>query len=379
MSHPNTLSAHDREAEAAALAAAFLDRVEALELVSLPSEAFYVQQHRTIRDAVASILARGQVPDAVSVRAELDSAGKLAASGGAVGISGLIDSLPDLANAETYRAVIRDRHLRRNLARVGSNLIRESGPSQEIADTALADLLAATSNTTTSPTVTIGEAAAAVTEEALLLASGKRDRVTLQTGIAPIDRSLFIRPGNVVVVAGATSTGKSSFAIQVGLNVARSGQTVAVFSLEMSRDEIAQRVLAGVSKIPVNRIASGQLGRVDREQLSASKADVQELPLVIDDAAGLTPRDVQIRARRIQVERGLGLVVVDYLQLLRPATRGRSRTEEVGELSRDIKLAAKSLGVPVILLSQLSRRHLDEKREPELRDLRESGSIENDA
>jgi replicative DNA helicase len=379
MSQPDTLSAHDREAEAAAIGAALLDRVAALELVALPSEAFYVQQHRVIRDAIATVLTRCQAVDPVSVIAELNSTGKLAAAGGATGVSHLIDALPDVANADTYRGIVRDRHLRRDLARIGSDLIRGSGPSSELADVAFAGLLSATSDTSIANVATIGEAAAAVTEEALLLAGGERDQVTIQTGLERLDRRLFIRSGNVVVLAGATSTGKSSLAVQIGLNVARSGRTVAMFSLEMSRNEIAQRVLASVAGVPVERIAAGQLSQIDREQLVAAKAGVTTLPMVVDDTAGLTPRELQLRARRVQVERGLGLVVVDYLQLLKPSTRGRSRTEEVGELSRDVKITAKSLEVPVLVLSQLSRRHLDERREPELRDLRESGSIENDA
>lgn len=371
----------DVEAEEASLGAALLNEIALTEVTEiLEPEDFYPERHQIIFRAMLDLMCQGKPADLVTVRARLDEAGKLARVGGASAISLLVDSVPDVGNAAHYAALVQKQATRRALALVGRELEHSASSADELLDKTLSELLALSGRTTRDLARPIGEAASRVVEEALDLASGNREAVALETGIRTIDERVVIRPGKVVVVAGGTSSGKTSLAMQIGLHQATIGKRVLVFSLEMAREELAARLLASKTGVPINRItAGGLLSQNQRAELVEASDDLKALPLIVDGSVDLTVSDLRARARHQQVRDGLDLVIVDYLQLLTAMAKGRSREQEVGEISRGVKLLARALNVPVLLLSQLSRRHLEEKRAPELRDLRESGAIENDA
>jgi replicative DNA helicase len=203
----------------------------------------------------------------------------------------------------------------------------------------------------------------------------------VKTGLYALDSKVLMRNGRVAVVAGATSSGKSSLALQIADQVAAAGKKVAFFSLEMSGEELATRILSAHTGYDQRVIEAGPATPKTIEDLNAYLVKMRGAELYVDDNPSTTPLDVRARARQIQMRYGLDLVIVDYLQLLSPGAggRNRSRQDEVAAMSRALKIASRALGVPFIVLSQLSRRHLDEGRKPELRDLRESGAIENDA
>jgi len=211
-----------------------------------------------------------------------------------------------------------------------------------------------------------------------VLKTGKPDDL-LSTGVWALDDCLVIRPGRVVVLAGATSSGKTALALQIAERVADAGKRGMFFSYEMSSLELATRLLAAKASVPVTRLELGSLTKEERERIQKIAKDSMTDRLLLVEASGMTMLDIRSRAMQEKIQHGLDFVVIDYLQLVTPNGKGASREREVAEMSWQTKTLARTLPVPVFLLSQLSRRHIHEKRPPDLHDCRESGAVEQDA
>jgi len=372
---------HDLEMEKAVLGAALRDKVALLEAVDLlkPTD-FYVEAHRTIFEYMEWFVEEGRPVDTLLLGRAMREAGELAG-----GITALLseaeEAVPDVANVRYYAEKVRDLAIRRGLAL----LVRDADPRHSSASTddlidGLSSGLVELSGARASDMVRIGEVASGVVSDAIAVAAGEAKSVVVRTGIEALDNLVFMRHGQLIVLAGATSSGKSSLALQIADNVARAGGTVVYFSPEMSREELATRELSERTGFYMTAIERGTtLDSSAQDRLSWASRDLAGLPLWVDDSPGLTPMEIRARSRLVQLRHGLDLVVVDYLQIVKPTTRNRSREQEVAEISRDLKLTARYLRVPMLVCAQLSRKHVDEHREPHLQDLRESGAIENDA
>jgi replicative DNA helicase len=364
------------EAEAAVLGAALVDGKAAL-LASqiIDHKDFLDTRHRTVFEAVEDLLNDGNPVDLVTVTDRLDREKKLVSAGGAAFVSGLLDQLPDIANVEYYAGLVAE--YARNRATISAAKVLVAGLEGGVDyDSCIEEFTRATASLTSGP-------------EPVLLKTGVLDAVDhiLNAHAGEFEGTVFLpleeillpfQNGNVYVVGGAAGSGKTALCDQIGLAAAQAGKTTLIFALEMTTRQRAVRYLAGQTGIPVRRLTIGQLSSRECETLKG-QVDLSHPTMFIDDAAGSTALDIRARARALKAKHGLGLVVVDYLQLIEPSGRGRTRQEEVAAMSSAMLRMARELEVPVIVASQLSRQHEQEKRPPSNRDLRESGRIEQDA
>jgi replicative DNA helicase len=346
---------------------------------------FYRPAHETIYQVVLDLYGAGEPADAVTASAELTKRGELGQIGGPAYLHTLISSVPTAANAGYYARIVRERAVLRRLVTAGTRIVQlgyatDGGDVEEIVNAAQAEVYAVTFGPGSDDVRRAGDLLEDAIE-AVEAASHRNELAGIPTGFADLDRlTNGLQPGQMVVIAARPSVGKSTAALDVLRSAARRGFPSAFFSLEMSRQEIMQRLLSAEARVPLQHIRTGQMREEDWTRLARAMGDLGDLPLFIDDTPGLTLAAIRAKARRLKQRDGLRLVVVDYLQLMTSGKRVESRQQEVSEFSRALKLLAKELEVPVIALSQLNRgpeqRH--DKR-PQMSDLRESGGIENDA
>ncbi|MBM3564863.1 MAG: replicative DNA helicase [Alphaproteobacteria bacterium] len=390
---------HNIEAEKALLGALFVNN-RAFERVSdfLRPEHFAIKPHGRIFDACARLIERGQIADPVTLRRYFEQEQTLAEIGGAAYLEDLANSATTVINAGEYGRLIHDLHLRRQLIGIGEDMVNDAfgadvdrtAPTQiETAEQRLYDLAAkgeyerGFENFAQSLGKALHMAELAHKREGKLagVTSGFRDLDALLGGLHPSD---------LIILAGRPAMGKTALATNIAYNAAYAhaqsaggeGAVVGFFSLEMSSEQLAARLLSEQTNISSDAMRKGQLSNDEFDRLAAAVPVLNRLPLYIDDTPGLTVSALRTRARRLKRQHNLGLIVIDYLQLISSGTPGRSdnRVQEVSEITRGLKVLAKELNVPVIALSQLSRQveNRDDKR-PQLADLRESGSIEQDA
>lgn len=374
------------ESERAVLAAVLLDQ-RLLPLVSarLVAEDFYAERHRTIFDAMLE-LQDEQVPiDLRTLQAKLEQRARLEGAGGISYLATLDLDLPDLGRAEQYVDIVKERSVRRQLIEVCREVTRDcldGGLSaQEALDRAEQSVLA------------LGEQAlkrgfvpfARIVEETLEVLEERPGTalVGLATGFIDFDRmSHGLNRGNLVIVAGRPGMGKTSLALNIAQHVAiRLGKPVGIFSLEMSQQELALRILCAEADVQFSRLRASHLSQQQWTKVIQTLRAIQRAPLFIDDTASPTLLEVASKARRLKAEKGLELLILDYLQLMQAGGRYENRNLEIAAITRSLKQLAKELEIPVIALSQLSRQ--PERRgndhRPQLSDLRESGAIEQDA
>jgi replicative DNA helicase len=373
---------HNQDAETALLGAA-LASAEALHdtvPLVLPDD-LYSESNRLIWSTIRSIASIGGAVDEITVTSEMRENGTLARAGGAVRVSELTIGCPDVAGAVYYAGIVKADAARRRLITLGRGMVEDAANQREVkgqVDESIRALLELSAGLSPGHLRHAHEVADAVVTEALRVARGLAESAVLTTGIVALDERVFLRHGKLVVLGGVAGTGKTSLALQIADQVASRGRRVLFASLEMSAEEITERLLAARTGIPVHELERGMLTTEKQHALNAAGMEIPRT-LYIEDAPGTNPLDIRAKARQIQLREGLDLVVVDYLQRLTPTTKGRSREQEVSEMSRELKLVARSLNIPTIVLSQLSRTHEIEKRRPQKRDFRESGAIEQDA
>ncbi|MEX2621556.1 MAG: replicative DNA helicase [Egibacteraceae bacterium] len=379
---------HNLDAEGSVLGAMLLSAsaIDEVSEILRPAD-FYRGTNRTVFETITGLHDAGEPADPITVGDELERRGQLADVGGAVALADLMSATPTTATAPYYARIVADCALRRRILDAASQIARlamypDNGDTAvEIADQAETLLHEHAARRTP------GELSALrglVTDQLARLEAleGQGPVTGLATGYPDLDRlTAGLQPASLVLLAARPGLGKSALAVNIATHAAvRLRQPVALFSLEMSAGEIVQRILSAECRLPLSRLRTGQLGDPDWAAISGAVGRLADAPLHLDDSPGLSASDVRARARRLQRRHGLALVVVDYLQLLAPPRRMDNHASELAETSRSLKLLAKELELPVLALSQLSRRPEERTdRRPQLADLRGSGGLEQDA
>ncbi len=375
-------------AEAAVLGSMIIDPEcigEVIEKVS--SEAFYRVEHQIIFEALTGLYEknRGGVLDAVLLRDELVKRGQLEQAGGVEYVGKIMDSVPSSANVLYYAGIIKDKMLLREIIAAASDILdeaySEAGETSEKLDEAERKIFAITNKKISGAPVELKDL---VSEAYELIEKREGKHVTgLATGYYELDDlTCGLQNGEMIIIAGRPSMGKTSLALNIAENIGvNENKPVAIFSLEMGRQQLAERFLCSNSQIDSQLVRKGMLSTENYEELVNACGRLSEAPIYVDDTAGLTPLELRGKARRLKKRYNIKCVVVDYLQLM-SLGRGRieSRQQEITTISRYIKALARELDIPVVVLSQLNRA--PEGREghrPRMSDLRESGSIEQDA
>ena len=390
---------HNQMAEQALLGALLVDN-QALEEVSdfLRDTHFYFPAHQRIYEAIVKLADRGQKADPVTLKAYFEADEDLLKVGGADYLSDLADNVITVVNARDYAETVYDMALRRDLIRISEGTI-EQAHGTNVDDTAQACLESAEaqlyqlaeSGLSEKSFITMRDAVTTAVEMAEKAFNTKGHVTGVTTGLMDMDKKLGgFQPSDLVILAGRPSMGKTALATSMAYRAAaayarsggKEGGIVGLFSLEMSADQLAARVLSDVSEIPSDKVRRGDISKDDFRKFAEASARLTSVPLFIDDTAALSITAVRNRARRMKRKHGLDMLMVDYLQLLQGSgsRQSENRVLEISEITRGLKAIAKELNIPVIALSQLSRavESRDDKR-PMLSDLRESGSIEQDA
>jgi len=387
------LPPHSLEAEQSVLGGLLLDNDSADKVGDVLADAdFYSEAHRLIYQHVLRLIADGKPADVVTVSESLASTQKLDYIGGLAYLGALVGNVPTAANIRHYAQIVRDRSILRQLAATAGDIADAAynplgRSAKEVLDQAEAKVLhiAEQGERGAQQVVTIGTLLAGVVDriETLYNRDDPSDVTGVPTGFSDLDRlTSGLQPGDLVVVAGRPSMGKTSLALNIGEHVAlAAGLPVVVFSMEMGASQLALRLIGSVGRLDQHKLRTGRLAADDWEKLTAALGRLNEAPILIDETPALNAIEVRSRARRLMRTYGkLGLVIVDYLQLMQATASGENRATEISEISRSMKSLAKELKVPVMALSQLNRS-LEQRpnKRPVMSDLRESGAIEQDA
>lgn len=384
---PGRVPPQDLPAEQSVLGAMLLSK-QAIDPATdiLAGRDFYRPAHELIFDTIGSLAQRGEPADAITVAAELQRRGELARIGGAPYLHTLVAGVPIASNVDFYAEIVREKAILRRLVEVGGKIAAlgyaEQGEITDIVDRAQAEVLDVDGSNKAEDYRKIGDLMDYTIDE--IDAIQNRDGVMsgVPSGFAELDKfTTGFRPGQMIVVAARPGVGKST----LGLDFCRaasikSNLSSAIFSLEMTGAEIAMRLLSAEAKVGIHLMRGGGMGKRDWDSISRSMPKVQSANIVIDDSPNLTMPEIRSKARRIKKMHGLDFVVIDYLQLMTSGKRVENRQVEVSEFSRQIKLLAKELEIPIVAISQLNRGSEQRTdKTPQISDLRESGSIEQDA
>src|SRR5690625_3618935 len=381
---------HSLEAEQAVLGGLMLEN-RAWEQIAdrLNEEDFYRHDHRLLFRGIKALSENYQPVDVLTLSEYLREQGVLDEAGGMAYLGGLARDTPSAANIQAYADIVRERSVLRQLIQAGTEIVStgfqpEGRESAELLDTAerLIFQIAEQTNRSQEGFISVKDVLPTVIDRIDHLYQQESAITGLATGWTDFDdMTSGLQNGDLVIVAARPSMGKTSFAMNVAEAVAMRGDLpVAVFSMEMPADQLALRMLSSLGRIEMQRVRTGKLQDEDWPRLTSALNLMSNAKLFIDDSAGLSPTEMRARARRLKREHGLGLIVVDYLQLMQVPGFKENRTAEISEISRALKGMAKELDVPVIALSQLNRS-LEQRpnKRPVMSDLRESGAIEQDA
>jgi replicative DNA helicase len=348
---------------------------------------FYRPAHEVIYDAVIDLYSRGEPADAITVADELGKRGDLQRVGGQAYLHQLIQSVPTAANAGYYAEIVSERAVLRRLVEAGTRIVQMGfqqggGDVEDIVNAAQAEVYGVADRRGGEDYVALS----ATLEETLNeieVASGRTDElIGVPSGFIELDELTHgLHPGQMIVVAARPAVGKSTFGMDVARAAAiKHNMATAIFSLEMSRTEITMRVLSAEANIQLQDLRKGRLRDEDWQKLARIMGKISDSPLYIDDSPNMTLMEIRAKCRRLKQQHNLKMVIIDYLQLMTSGKKVESRQQEVSEFSRALKLLSKELEIPVIAISQLNRgpEQRTDKR-PAMSDLRESGSIEQDA
>jgi len=378
---------HSPEAEKTILGGILINNKNLNVVLSIVSiEDFYKEGNRKILEKIAQLVDRGLPVDLLSLSEELKKTGDLDDIGGASYLSSLMDGVPKSLNVEYYAQIIKEKALLRRLilssARIISSSYEQREDADRLLDEAQASIIEVAEQRIKPGFVPVG----ALTEPALDVIDSLRGRQDAVTGIPTGFRDLDgltsgYHNSEFIVVAGRPSMGKTALCLNTSLYIGlRTEFSVGFFSLEMAKEQLALRMLCSEAKVDAHRLRGGFLSESDWPKLTRAAGRLSEALLFIDDSPAMTALEMRAKARRLKAEHQLGLIIVDYLQLME-SPKEESRQQEITKISRSLKALAKELRVPVIALSQLSRavEMRDKTRRPQLSDLRESGAIEQDA
>ncbi len=376
---------HSVEAEESVLGAILISKDAAnLVLDKLEPGDFYVPSHQSIYEAIRELFDANQPIDAVTVTDQLRRKAELEKIGGVRFVTELMDAVPVASRVEYYAEIVEENALRRRLLSAGAVVTDWAFQVDEEIDTVVDEAEQAVYRVAERK---IGDGLIAISDhidraiETIEELGANTSEITgLATGFRDLDRKLSgLHPANLVVVAARPAMGKSALASNIACNVAMRGGVVAIFSMEMDKDEIIQRLLCSVGRVDSMKLRSGQLDPREWQNVVRAAGKLFEAPVYVDDASNITLTDIRAKCRRLKRQRGLDLVVIDYLQLMQGRLR-ENRQQEIAEISRNLKTLARELHVPILAVSQLNRSlEAREDKRPRLGDLRESGAIEQDA
>jgi len=349
---------------------------------------FYRPAHQNVYDAILDLYARGDPADAVTVAAELDRRGLLLRIGGAPYLHTLISTVPTAANAGYYAGIVAEKATLRRLIEAGTRIVQygyagvDGAEVAEVVDRAQAEIYDVTDQRRCEDIVALEDLLAPTLDELDTIAANGGLARGVPTGFTDFDEiTCGLQPGAMITVAARPGVGKSVLALDFMRSCSiKHRMPSVIFSLEMSKSEIVMRLLAAQGRVKLADMRSGRMSDDDWARLARTMSEISEAPLYIDDSANLTMMEIRAKTRRLRQRDDLKLIVIDYLQLMSSGKRYESRQVEVSEYSRQIKLLAKELHVPIVAISQLNRgpeQRAD--RRPVLSDLRESGSIEQDS
>ncbi len=375
---------HSREAEESVLGAVLLSVEAANEVMDrLGSDDFYVPAHQSIFEAMRRLYDANQAIDAVTLSEDLRRLGELDKVGGVSYLTRLVDVVPVTSNVIHYADIVEDGARRRDLIRAGSTVATIAFDLDDeihsVMDRAEQTVLGVAEKRASQSLLEVGPLFSHVLEQIETLEAQGSEITGLATGFRDLDKKLAgLQNANLIIIAARPAMGKSALMLNIATNAAAQGRPVALFSLEMSKEELVQRILSAVGRVDSMKLRSGQLGPLWQRVVDAASR-MYKAPIFIDDSPVVTITDIRAKCRRLKRKSGLSMVAVDYLQLMQGTAR-ENRQQEIAEISRNLKNLARELDVPVVGLSQLNRSlESREDKRPRLSDLRESGSLEQDA
>lgn len=375
---------HSLEAEQALLGCLIIDAKIQVDVAAyLKEEDFYAESHKTIFQAMKEIIKKNLPVDVITLTNTLEKLGTLQDAGGITYIAELTNVIPSSANYKRYLDIVTRDSMLRKLIRGSSEIISDCQTSQDqalslaFAEKTIYDI----SNTAdTSEMVKIGSVIPDVMTKFDELSKDKSVYRGTKTLFKGLDNLLNgVHNSDLMILAARPAVGKTSFAMNIVENIAMQGKTCAVFSLEMGKEQLVQRMMCSVAGVSMESAMKGKMNKTEWLKIAKARELLSNAKIFIDDSAMITPQQVLSKCRRLKAKHGLDLVMVDYIQLMTPDKKSDNRQQEITEISRNLKILAKEVNVPVLALSQLSRAVEARKGRPQLADLRESGAIEQDA
>lgn len=383
----NKVPPHDVEAEQAVLGCMITDKDAVIAAVeSLSEEDFYREDNKLIYKAIMNLYNRAEPIDIITLKSELSAMGKFDAIGGLEYLAELPEKVPTTTNVDKYIKIVEEKSTLRTLIKTANDILTAGyDPTQEvesIMDSAEKKIFNIMQKKNQTGYASIKDILVDSFTELEELYNRKQHVTGVPTGFIDLDnKTAGLHNSDLILVAARPAMGKSAFALNIATNAALAANTgVAIFSLEMSKEQMANRILGSVAMVDGNSIRTGRIADDDWIKLATASGELSQTGIFIDDTPGISVMEIRAKCRKLKMEKDIGLVIIDYLQLVQGSAKAGSREQEIAEISRSLKILAKEINVPVIALSQLSRA--PEQRpdhRPMLSDLRESGSIEQDA
>ena len=384
----NKVPPHDLEAEQAVIGSMLTDKEAVISAIEILSDSdFYREDNKLIYSAMMNLYGKGEPIDIITLKTELAFMGKLEAIGGLEYLAELPEKVPTTANVDKYIKIVEEKSTLRTLIRTANELLTLGyDPTQEVEelmDNAEKKIFSVMQSRNEKSYSSMKDILVDTFIELEELYNRKQHVTGVPTGFIDLDyKTAGLHGSELILVAARPAMGKSAFALNIATNAAvRANTPVAIFSLEMSKEQMANRILCSEALVDSNKVRTGKVEDDDWSKLAQASGILSEAQIFIDDTPGISIMEIRTKCRKMKLEKNIGLVVIDYLQLVQASSkRSGSREQEIAEISRSLKILAKEINVPVIALSQLSRA--PEQRpdhRPMLSDLRESGSIEQDA
>ncbi|MDE3137653.1 MAG: replicative DNA helicase [Acidobacteriota bacterium] len=377
---------HNPTAERSVLGAILLDNHALNAAVEvLRPEDFFLEQHRRLYGHMIALGERQRAIDLVTLAEELERSGEFDAAGGAAYLAQLVDGVPRVTNVDHYARIVKEKAMLRSLIHateaIQQQALEAEQGSDEIIDRAEALIFQLAEDRIRTGLVGVKDLVRESYERLEKMLSEGRQITGLPTGYRQLDElTSGLQPSELIILAARPSMGKTALALNLAEGAAMvQRQPVAIFSLEMSKESLLMRLLASHAGLDMHRFRTGHLSKDEGHRMTTALGELANSPLWIDDSGSATVMEIGAKARRLKKDKGLGLLIVDYLQLISARGRFGNRNEEVSSISRALKGLAKELKIPVLVLSQLTRAPEREERRPQLADLRESGAIEQDA
>ena len=378
---------HDADAEQAVLSSILMDKDAAAEAFEiLKAEDFYSPENKAVYEAAFQLYTKGEPIDVVTVKNQLEENGVFAEIGGVETLANIAAAVGSSVNVKSYAKIVEEKSVLRRLIKLSGDISETSYKANDdinsILDKAEKGIFDVMQNRNTDSFASIMDVAFDAFSNIEKIYNSSEKITGISTGFTDFDnKTAGLQKSDLILIAARPSMGKTAFVLNVAQHAAlKENVPVAIFSLEMSKEQLVKRMLCAEALVDAQKVRTGELNNDDWNKLVEGMGRLSEAPIYIDDTPGITAMDIRAKCRRLKLEKGLGLVVIDYLQLMSGSGRSDSRQQEISEISRSLKAVAREIEAPVIALSQLSRAcEARSDHRPMLSDLRESGAIEQDA